>query len=136
MRTFSLHIDERGVFTGLLLPINLLILFLYSIIIRRFYVIAKRNDQPSYNHIYSFNSLLRMVKLPVTVQLVIGPRPRNSPFFSDSDPFWPCSGSYDSKILLGTNFSAVMRLEEVEVSSNFLIEFTSLVATAFRRCET
>ncbi|XP_074595972.1 imaginal disc development protein B4 isoform X2 [Brevipalpus obovatus] len=82
----------------------------------RFYVMAKRSNLPSYNHIYSFSALLRIVKLPVTVQLVIGPRPKNSPFFNDTDPYWSATtDKYDSKILLGTNFSAVLRLEEVQV---------------------
>uniref|UniRef100_T1K5E8 Uncharacterized protein n=1 Tax=Tetranychus urticae TaxID=32264 RepID=T1K5E8_TETUR len=69
----------------------------------RFYVMAKRSNELSYNHVYSFSQLLRLVKLPVTVQLVTGPRPRNYP---NCDIF---------QANLPTNFSAVLRLEEIRV---------------------
>ena len=40
----------------------------------------------SYNHVYSLAHLLRVIKLPATVQLVVGPKPRN---------YWPELASND-----------------------------------------
>lgn len=76
----------------------------------RFYVIAKRGkgrqqQQLSYNHVYTLSNLLRCVKLPCTVQLIVGPLPRNH----------TRAGVSAADAQKGT-FSAVLRLEEMRVS--------------------
>lgn len=105
-------------------------------------MVSKRGGASvSYNHVYSLAHLLRVIKLPATVQLVVGPKPRNywpelasdavDPYHSDyrylfdkkppKDYFGSFSrknssaGRYHSKSLSDATFTAVLRLEDIRV---------------------
>lgn len=63
--------------------------------------------QLSYNHVYKLSQLLNLIKLPATVQLVVGQRPRE----------------YNAQCKLGKEnrikewyFSSLLKLEEFKVS--------------------
>lgn len=82
---------------------------LILLFINRFYVVSKRGGASvSYNHVYSLAHLLRVIKLPATVQLVVGPKPRNYWPELASDPYQVdqyLAGVYHEKIL-GSKSSA------------------------------
>ena len=74
----------------------------------RFYLVAKGSSKvASYNHAYSLANLLRVVKLPACVQLIIGPKPKH---FNGSNYLADLKNEDNS-----TTFSAVLRLEEFKV---------------------
>ena len=90
----------------------------------RFYVLARSDSQSlSYNHVYSIGSLLNIMKLPATVQLIIGPKPRT---FEPRSTQATVKGKtravigelngIDSSCVDGDMFTAVLRLEEIRVS--------------------
>ncbi|RWS30118.1 uncharacterized protein B4U80_07996 [Leptotrombidium deliense] len=77
----------------------------------RFYVVCKHPNVLSYNHVYSIHNLLRIAKLPVTVQLVIGPKPRNYVPSNSSDG----KSSIERIENEATTFTAVLCLDEIRV---------------------
>ncbi|RWS07395.1 uncharacterized protein B4U79_11846, partial [Dinothrombium tinctorium] len=79
--------------------------------IGRFYVVCKRlMNNPSYNHVYTLDNLLRLVKFPVTVQLVIGPKPRNYISLVST-----CKSDLESNKKESSMFSAILHLEDIRV---------------------
>jgi hypothetical protein len=83
----------------------------------RFYVVAKRTCRSAmYNQVYSLATLLRVIELPATVQLITGPKPRN---YKPSDHSLSRFQSISRGSKKGSddhNFTAILRLEDLRVS--------------------
>lgn len=74
------------------------------------------------NSVFSISSLLRVAKLPITVQLIVGPKPRNY------HQHYSNNNSQNNKVESNdTNFSAVLRLEEIRVSIVIMRQFLFLL---------
>lgn len=80
-------------------------------------MLARGPDQPlSYNHVYSIGNLLAVLKLPATVQLIIGPKPRT--FDTRTTGKAKCKSYTDISSMDGDMFTAVLRLDEIRVGSS------------------
>lgn len=126
-----------SVHDGVIKKSNLITIFIFFLY--RFYVVSKRGGgQVSYNHVYSLAHLLKVIKLPATVQLVVGPKPRN--YWPDSASDNGFDGVYQDKKFFGSftrnggrsrhnhskslseaTFTAVLRLEDIRVRRQHLL---------------
>lgn len=80
-----------------------------------------------YNQVYNLASLLRLIELPCTVQLIIGPKPRNHTFsetsVTNSLSRYQSISRGSGKRPDDSNFTAILRLEDLRVRIFFCISY-------------